>query len=103
MRIPDFSQIPFTAVGSPDPAPGEPWLSPEGIAVKPFYEPKDLEGLTHLESLNLQYVDKVTNDGVAHLARLTSHISPDIHPLVRRANHRRATQQIERLLKLGQI
>jgi methylmalonyl-CoA mutase len=50
MRIPDFSTIPFRPVGAPDPAPAEPWLTPEGIAVKSFYTPDDLKGLTHLDT-----------------------------------------------------
>jgi methylmalonyl-CoA mutase len=50
MRIPDFSTVPFRPVGSPDPAPAEPWLTPEGISVKSFYTPDDLAGLTHLDT-----------------------------------------------------
>jgi methylmalonyl-CoA mutase len=50
MRIPDFSTLPFRAVFAADPAPGEPWLTPEGVAVKPFYSPADLDGLTHLNT-----------------------------------------------------
>src|SRR5271154_5561873 len=50
MRIPDFSTIPFRPVSSPDPAPSEPWLTPEGIAVKSFYTPDDLKARTHLDT-----------------------------------------------------
>ena len=50
MRIPDFSTLPFHSVGSPDPAAAEPWLTPECIAVKTFYTPDDLKGLTHLDT-----------------------------------------------------
>jgi methylmalonyl-CoA mutase len=50
MLIPDFSQIPFRPVGAPDPAPSEPWLTPEGVAVKSFYSPEDLDGLTNLDT-----------------------------------------------------
>jgi methylmalonyl-CoA mutase len=50
-RIPDFARIDFA--GEPTPAaPGaaEPWLTPEGIAVKPAYGPGDLEGLDFLDT-----------------------------------------------------
>src|SRR5512135_3488345 len=50
MRIPDFQHVPFRPVGSPAPAPSEPWLTPEGIAVKSFYTPDDLAGLTQLDT-----------------------------------------------------
>jgi methylmalonyl-CoA mutase len=50
MRIPDFSTLAFHPVGSPDPVPAEPWLTPEGIAVKSIYTPDDLKGLTHLNT-----------------------------------------------------
>src|SRR5579862_2930054 len=50
MLIPDFQAIPFRPVSSPDPAPTEPWLTPEGIAVKSFYGPDDLQGLAYLET-----------------------------------------------------
>ena len=45
-RIPDFSQTPFTASSTPprDAAAGV-WTTPEGIDVKPLYEPRDREGL----------------------------------------------------------
>jgi methylmalonyl-CoA mutase len=50
-RIPDFAAIEFA-----DPPPqraiasGEPWLTPEGIAVKPAYGPADLAGLDFLDT-----------------------------------------------------
>jgi len=50
MHIPDFTKVPFAPVGSPAPAPAEPWLTPEGIAVKSFYAPDDLKGLDHLNT-----------------------------------------------------
>jgi len=50
MLIPDFSQIPFRPVGAADPAPGEPWLTPEGVAVKSLYGPADLDGLKNLDT-----------------------------------------------------
>jgi len=50
MRMPDFSNIAFSAVGSPAPAAAQEWLTPEGITVKSFYDRHDLAGLTHLDS-----------------------------------------------------
>jgi methylmalonyl-CoA mutase len=46
-QIPDFSAIAFAdPAGAPAaPATGEPWLTPEGIAVKPVYGPDDIAGL----------------------------------------------------------
>ncbi|WPZ36635.1 methylmalonyl-CoA mutase [Thalassobaculum sp. OXR-137] len=49
-RIPDFASLDLgrgTAASAPD---AEPWLTPEGIAVKPFYTAEDLEGLDHLNT-----------------------------------------------------
>ncbi|MFI6842541.1 methylmalonyl-CoA mutase [Nonomuraea africana] len=47
--IPDFTTIPLaspaTSTGMPD---GEPWETPEGIAVEPVYTAADLEGLDFL-------------------------------------------------------
>jgi methylmalonyl-CoA mutase len=50
-RIPDFTQVAFAAPALPRPsgAPG-PWMTPEGIAVKPVYGPQDLEGLDFLDT-----------------------------------------------------
>jgi methylmalonyl-CoA mutase len=50
-RIPDFTNIdfaeqPVTATA----AATSPWLTPEGIAVKPVYGPQDLEGLDFLDT-----------------------------------------------------
>src|SRR5205085_4900835 len=50
MHIPDFSQIPFRPVGSPEPASPREWLTPEGIAVKSFYGPDDIAGLEHIDT-----------------------------------------------------
>ncbi|WP_066361692.1 methylmalonyl-CoA mutase [Herbidospora mongoliensis] len=43
--IPDFSEIPL-GTGHPEPSKidGDPWETPEGIAVKPLYEAADLPG-----------------------------------------------------------
>jgi methylmalonyl-CoA mutase len=50
-RIPDFADIDFAetpaATGG---AAAEPWLTPEGIAVKPVYGPHDVAGLDLLET-----------------------------------------------------
>jgi methylmalonyl-CoA mutase len=50
-RIPDFAQVPFAGPALPQPgrAPA-PWMTPEGIAVKPAYGPRDLEGLDFLDT-----------------------------------------------------
>ena len=50
--IPDFTQIDFAEV----PVAGTqtsaaPWLTPEGIAVKPAYGPEDIKGLDFLDSV----------------------------------------------------
>ena len=48
--IPDFSTIAFAPVASPTPAASEePWLTPEGIAVKPVYGPQDIVGLDFID------------------------------------------------------
>src|SRR5690349_17357946 len=50
-RIPDFTTIDFTeptAAAAPGAAP--PWLTPEGIAVKPVYGPDDLAGIDFLDT-----------------------------------------------------
>ncbi len=45
-RIPDFSTIPFTPVSvAAAGSAAEPWLTPEGIAVKGAYGPQDIAGL----------------------------------------------------------
>ena len=50
-RIPDFSSVAFTEpwTAAPDSA-AKPWLTPEGIAVKPVYGPEDLQGLDFLNT-----------------------------------------------------
>ena len=48
-RIPDFANVTFAAPALPQPAGAPaPWMTPEGIAVKPAYGPRDLEGLDFL-------------------------------------------------------
>jgi methylmalonyl-CoA mutase len=48
-RIPDFSKIAFAEVPFPAAASAPNWLTPEGIDVKPVYEPRDIEGLAALD------------------------------------------------------
>jgi methylmalonyl-CoA mutase len=50
-RIPDFSSIDFAPATAPLAAlTGEPWLTPEGIPVKPSYGPEDRAGLDFLDT-----------------------------------------------------
>src|SRR5215470_4528772 len=50
-RIPDFTALPFAEAAMPPPAAAaEPWLTPEGIPVKPVYGPNDLAGLDFLDT-----------------------------------------------------
>src|SRR5712675_469180 len=50
-RIPDFANISFENTAGAAPAGGgEPWLTPEGIPVKPGYSESDLEGIDFLET-----------------------------------------------------
>ena len=44
-RIPDFAAVDFAAVPAPASSSGEPWLTPEGIAVKSAYMAADRQGL----------------------------------------------------------
>ncbi|HEU0135074.1 MAG TPA: methylmalonyl-CoA mutase, partial [Allosphingosinicella sp.] len=49
--IPDFSAVPFAGEsGSAAPIEGEPWLTPEGIAVRSEYGPGDRAGLDFLDT-----------------------------------------------------
>jgi methylmalonyl-CoA mutase len=48
--IPDFSTIEFAAVGAAPGADEKPWLTPEGIAVKPHYSDADLAGIDFLDT-----------------------------------------------------
>src|ERR1700737_4274474 len=50
-RIPNFANIAFENVAPAEPAgAGEPWLTPEGILVRPGYSEADLEGIDFLET-----------------------------------------------------
>jgi methylmalonyl-CoA mutase len=50
-RIPDFTKVAFAeAAIPPADAAAEPWLTPEGIAVKPAYGPGDVDGLDFLDT-----------------------------------------------------
>src|ERR1043165_1455389 len=50
-RIPNFADIAFEKAAPPSPAgSAEPWLTPEGIPVKPGYGEADLAGLDFLET-----------------------------------------------------
>jgi methylmalonyl-CoA mutase len=50
-RIPDFTAIDYADMRGAAPAAyGEPWVTPEGIAVKPAYGPADLDGLDFLDT-----------------------------------------------------
>jgi methylmalonyl-CoA mutase len=50
--IPRFADIAFAATRAEHPAASEtaPWLTPEGIAVKPIYDPDDVAGLDFLDT-----------------------------------------------------
>ncbi|HZP79626.1 MAG TPA: methylmalonyl-CoA mutase [Pseudolabrys sp.] len=49
--IPDFSKVPFAETAASEAATGTaPWLTPEGIPVKPVYGPRDVAGLDFLET-----------------------------------------------------
>src|SRR2546423_6419948 len=50
-QIPNFASIGFKPVESvPSVSGAEPWLTPEGIAVKPVYGPDDVKGLDFLDT-----------------------------------------------------
>jgi methylmalonyl-CoA mutase len=50
-RIPNFADVAFEATATAQPAGhAEPWLTPEGIPVKPGYSEADLEGIDFLET-----------------------------------------------------
>src|SRR4030081_451060 len=50
-RIPNFANVAFEKTASAEPAGNaEPWLTPEGIPVKPGYSEADLEGIDFLDT-----------------------------------------------------
>jgi len=49
-RIPDFTKVAFADAPAPMPDAAAPWLTPEGIAVKPAYGPDDVNGLDFLDT-----------------------------------------------------
>src|SRR5213079_1648159 len=50
-RIPNFADVAFSPVTPPAPAGrAEPWLTPEGIPVKPAYSEADLSGIDFLDT-----------------------------------------------------
>jgi methylmalonyl-CoA mutase len=50
-RIPNFANIAFEKSAGAEPTGGaEPWLTPEGILVKPGYGEADLKGIDFLET-----------------------------------------------------
>src|SRR4249919_3825998 len=50
-RIPNFADVAFQPAASPAPAgSAEPWLTPEGIPVKPVYGEADLAGIDFLDT-----------------------------------------------------
>src|SRR5215468_10097668 len=49
-RIPNFARVDFAPAMAQPPAPAAPWLTPEGIAVKPLYGPDDVKDLDFLET-----------------------------------------------------
>jgi methylmalonyl-CoA mutase len=52
MVLPDFSREPWQQpAAASDVAPQPDWLSPEGIAIGPFYRPEDIEGLAVVDSV----------------------------------------------------
>jgi methylmalonyl-CoA mutase len=49
-RIPDFTTIPFADIAAPAQAMAEPWLTPEGIAVRSAYTRADRDGLAFVDT-----------------------------------------------------
>src|SRR5947209_2479549 len=49
-RIPNFASVDFAPAMPPTPAGGAPWLTPEGIAVKPVYGADDVKDLDFLDT-----------------------------------------------------
>src|SRR5262252_9589044 len=49
-RIPNFASVDFAPATAQTPASGAPWLTPEGIAVKPVYGADDVKDLDFLDT-----------------------------------------------------
>src|SRR5437763_2995621 len=50
-QIPDLPSIDFApAAADANAAPAQPWVTPEGISVKPVYGPEDVAGLSYIDS-----------------------------------------------------
>jgi methylmalonyl-CoA mutase len=49
-KIPDFTNIAFSPIAAGAPSQGEPWLTPEGILVKPGYGEDDVKGIDFLDT-----------------------------------------------------
>ena len=50
-RIPDFADVAFADAGATaEIQTSDPWLTPEGIPVKPAYGPADVAGLDFLDT-----------------------------------------------------
>src|SRR6185436_10672628 len=49
-HIPDFTKVGFAEAAAARRNDGPPWLTPEGIPVKPAYGPDDLAGLDFLDT-----------------------------------------------------
>ena len=49
-QVPDFRTVPWQDVGIPAAASAAPWMTPEGIPVKPAYGEADLAGLDFLDT-----------------------------------------------------
>src|SRR5205807_1535178 len=50
-RLPDFTKVEFVESSGPNVSgAASPWLTPEGITVKPVYGPDDVAGLDFLET-----------------------------------------------------
>src|ERR1700721_215315 len=51
-RIPDFATVDFAeAAAAPPAGAAAPWVTPEGIAVKPAYTADDLSGIDFLDTM----------------------------------------------------
>ena len=87
--IPDFARTEFADVALPAATAGaQPWLTPEGIAVKPAYGPDDVAGLDFLD----------TYPGIAPYLRgpyPTMYVEPAVDdPAICRLLHRRGFERL---------